>query len=58
MHGLVLRNLSQIGFGLSLYDQMHGHLPETGTMPPGVPPIKGPAGPLKELLESAGAVAA
>ena len=46
------RNLSQIGFGLSLYDQMHGHLPETGTVPPTVPPIKGPDGPLKSLLAS------
>ena len=36
------RNLSQIGFGLALYDQMQGHLPATATMPPGVPPIKGP----------------
>jgi hypothetical protein len=46
------RNLSQIGFGLALYDQMNGHLPETGTTPPSVPPIKGPDGPLKTLLES------
>ncbi len=46
------RNLSQIGFGLALYDQMHGHLPVTGTTPPGVPPIKGPDGPLKTLLAS------
>jgi hypothetical protein len=46
------RNLSQIGFALALYDQMRGHLPETGTTPPGMPPIKGPDGPLKTLLAS------
>ena len=46
------RNLSQIGFGLALYDRMNGHLPGTATMPPDLPPIKGPAGPLKTMLES------
>jgi Protein of unknown function (DUF1559) len=46
------RHLSQIGFGLALYDQMHGNLPRTSTTPPSVPPIKGPNGPLKTLLES------
>lgn len=47
------RNLTQIGFALAIYDQMHGHLPETATpMPPGVPTIKGPSGPLRNLLES------
>src|SRR5262249_19322937 len=47
------RNLSQIGFALSLYDQMNGHLPELGTpIPPSVPPSKGSPGPLKTLLEA------
>lgn len=47
------RNLSQIGFALALYDQMHGHLPEIATpIPPSLPPAKGPPGPLKMLLEA------
>ena len=46
------RNLSQIGFGLALYDRINGHLPGTATMPPDVPPSKGPSGPLKTMLES------
>ena len=37
------RNLSQIGFALALYDQMHGHLPEIATpIPPSLPPAEGP----------------
>ena len=46
------RNLSQIGFGLALYERMNGHLPTTVTIPPDLPPSKGPPGPLKTLLES------
>jgi Protein of unknown function (DUF1559) len=47
------RNLTQIGFALSLYDQMHGHLPELAPpIPPEVKPASGPPGPLKILLES------
>ncbi len=46
------RNLARIGFGLSLYDQMHGELPTTGTTPLDVPSSKGPPGPLKALLRS------
>jgi hypothetical protein len=47
------RNLSQIGFALALYDQMHSHLPRTAApIPPGVKPANGPAGPLKTLLQA------
>jgi hypothetical protein len=47
------RNLTQIGFGLSLHDQVHGHLPEIPTpIPPSEKPGVGPPGPLKVLLES------
>ena len=46
-------NLSRIGFALSQYDQMHGHLPQIGRpAPPGAEPDDGPPGPLKILLEA------
>jgi hypothetical protein len=46
-------NLSQIGFALALYDQMHGHLPKVETpISPDVQPSKGPPGPLKTLLQA------
>ena len=46
-------NLSRIGFALALHDQMHGHLPAIATtIAPGVPTSKGPAGPLRTLLEA------
>jgi Protein of unknown function (DUF1559) len=47
------RHLSQIGFALALYDQMHGRLPQVETpIPPDVRSAKGPPGPLKTLLEA------
>lgn len=47
------RNLSQIGFALALYDQLHGHLPEVARpLAPGKPTSQGASGPLRSLLES------
>jgi hypothetical protein len=47
------RNLSQIGFALAIYDQMHGQLPGVGTpVPPGDRAAADSPGPLKMLLES------
>jgi type II secretory pathway pseudopilin PulG len=49
------KNLGQIGFALSLYDQMHHRLPEIGDLgSPGEQSGSGPAaaGPLKIMLET------
>lgn len=44
------RNLTRIGFALSLFDQMRGELPATEINPPDQPASTGPPGPLKTML--------
>jgi hypothetical protein len=47
------RNLSQVGFGIALYDQVRGKLPEVGSLVPlESPAAASPRSPLELLLET------
>lgn len=48
------RNLTRIGFAISLFDQMRGKLPATNVNPPDRPASIGPPGPLMVMLQALG----